>query len=239
MTTPPVPGIPPQGTPYATPQAAPPQGNPYAAHPQPAPQAWPPAGQQGGVPQANPYDAHANPYGAQPQPYGQAQPYGAQAQPYGAQPQPYAAPAPPYGAQAPAYGAQPAAPSMCRFCGGSPAADVTFRAHRGLLIMMTFRKMDGPMCFTCGLAVYRELTTHTLWQGWWSPFSLFIFTPFTLLWNLVAVRKVKRLAAPGPGQLGPRFDPGVPVHRRPLAYVALVPVLWILFLIVSGLTGGS
>lgn len=228
MTTPPVPGIPPQGNPYATPQAAPPQGNPYAARPQAAPQAWPPAGQQIGVPQANPYGAQPHSYGTQPQ----AQPYGTQAQPPGA-------PGYPYGAQAPAYGIQPGAPAMCRFCGGSPAADVTFRAHRGLLILMTFRKMDGPMCMTCGLAVYRTLTTHTLWQGWWSPFSLFIFTPFTLVWNLVAVRKVKRLPAPGPGQLGPRFDPGVPVHRRPLAYVALVPVLWILFLIVSGLTGGA
>ncbi|MBX9395108.1 hypothetical protein K4749_16255 [Streptomyces sp. TRM72054] len=126
---------------------------------------------------------------------------------------------------------------MCRFCGGSPAADVTFRAHRGLVILMGFRKTDGPMCFTCGLAVYRAYTTHTLCVGWWSPLSLFVFAPLTLVRNVLAVRRVKRLPAPGPGTLGPRYDPGVPVHRRPRAYVALVPVLWVLFMIVTGLSG--
>ncbi|MFI6933112.1 DUF6508 domain-containing protein [Streptomyces sp. NPDC050287] len=129
-------------------------------------------------------------------------------------------------------------PPMCRFCGGSPAADVTFRAHRGLVVFMGFKRMDGPMCMTCGLAVYRSLTTHTLCVGWWSPFSLFVFAPLTLVRNLLAVRKVKQLPPPGPGMLGPRYDPGVPVHRRPRAYVAFVPVLWVLFMIVTGLSGG-
>ncbi|WP_053669046.1 DUF6508 domain-containing protein [Streptomyces sp. NRRL B-1140] len=127
---------------------------------------------------------------------------------------------------------------MCRFCGGSPAADVAFRAHRGLVVLMGFRKTDGPMCMTCGLAVYRALTTHTLAWGWWSPLSLFVFAPLTLVRNALAVRKVKRLPAPGPGTLGPRYDPGVPVRRRPRAYIALVPVLWVLFMIVTGLSGG-
>ncbi|MBR8641670.1 hypothetical protein KEF29_25935 [Streptomyces tuirus] len=127
---------------------------------------------------------------------------------------------------------------MCRFCGGSPAADVAFRAHRGLVVLMGFRRTDGPMCLTCGLAVYRALTTHTLAWGWWSPLSLFVFAPLTLVRNALAVRKVKRLPAPGPGTLGPRYDPGVPVRRRPRAYIALVPVLWVLFMIVTGLSGG-
>ncbi len=130
-------------------------------------------------------------------------------------------------------------PPMCRFCGGSPAADVAFRAHRGLVILMGFRKTDGPMCLTCGLAVYRALTTHTLAWGWWSPLSLFVFGPLTLVRNLLAVRRVKRLSAPGPGMLGPRYDPGVPVRRRPRAYIALVPVLWVLFMIVTGLSAGA
>ncbi|MFB6850573.1 DUF6508 domain-containing protein [Streptomyces sp. NPDC056373] len=127
---------------------------------------------------------------------------------------------------------------MCRFCGGSPAADVAFRAHRGLVVLMGFRKTDGPMCMTCGLAVYRALTTHTLAWGWWSPLSLFLFAPLTLVRNALAVRKVKRLPAPGPGTLGPRYDPGVPVRRRPRAYIALIPALWVLFMIVTGLSGG-
>jgi hypothetical protein len=127
---------------------------------------------------------------------------------------------------------------MCRFCGGSPAADVAFRAHRGLVVLMGFRRTDGPMCMTCGLAVYRALTTHTLAWGWWSPLSLFVFAPLTLVRNALAVRNVKRLPAPGPGTLGPRYDPGVPVRRRPRAYIALIPVLWVLFMIVTGLSGG-
>lgn len=127
---------------------------------------------------------------------------------------------------------------MCRFCGGSPAADVAFRAHRGLVVLMGFRKTDGPMCMTCGLAVYRALTTHTLAWGWWSPLSLFLFAPLTLVRNVLAVRKVKELPAPGPGTLGPRYDPGVPVRRRPRAYIALLPALWVLFMIVTGLSGG-
>ncbi|WP_217243203.1 DUF6508 domain-containing protein [Streptomyces sp. AC555_RSS877] len=130
-------------------------------------------------------------------------------------------------------------PPMCRFCGGSPAADVSFRAHRGLVILMGFRKTAGSMCLTCGLAVFRALTTHTLAWGWWSPLSLFVFGPLTLVRNLLAVRKVKRLSAPGPGMLGPRYDPGVPVRRRPRAYIALVPVLWVLFMIVTGLSAGA
>ncbi|WP_369195644.1 DUF6508 domain-containing protein [Streptomyces djakartensis] len=127
---------------------------------------------------------------------------------------------------------------MCRFCGGSPAVDVAFRAHRGLVLLLGFRRTDGPMCLTCGLAVYRALTAHTLAWGWWSPLSLFLFAPLTLVRNVLAVRKVKRLPAPGPGTLGPRYDPGVPVRRRPRAYIALIPVLWVLFLAVTGLSRG-
>ncbi len=152
--------------------------------------------------------------------------------------QPPASPAPPHLAEQPPAAPQPT-PPMCRFCGGSPAAEVTFRGHRGLLVLMGWRRTAGPMCLTCGLAMYRALTTHTLAWGWWSPFSLFLFAPLTLIRNRLAVRKVQRLPPPGPGMLGPRYDPGVPIHRRPRAYVALVPVLWVLFLIVAGLSGGA
>ncbi|MFJ8508710.1 hypothetical protein [Streptomyces avermitilis] len=199
---------------------------PPAPNPQPHP-----------YPQPNPH-LQANPY-AQPQ----ANPYAQQ----GGHPQApgYAAPgygAPGYGAVPPQAGPQWGAPYgagaylSCKFCGGAPAVDVTFRAHRGLLILMSFQKLSGPMCATCGLGVQRAMTTQTLWQGWWSPFSLFLFTPFTLVWNLIARGKVKKLQPPPPGQHGQQVDPGEPVHRRGLAYVALVPVLWICFMIAQGLT---
>ncbi|GAA0499509.1 hypothetical protein [Streptomyces olivaceiscleroticus] len=144
----------------------------------------------------------------------------------------------PYGyPQQAAYGVPPqGGPQACRFCGGMPAARVTFRAHQGFLILMRFQKYDGPMCGNCGIAVYRTMMTATLCQGWWSPFSLFIFTPFTIIWNLIARGKVSKLPHPAPGQHGQQADPGKPVHQRPLAYVALIPVLWICFLIFQGIT---
>jgi hypothetical protein len=133
----------------------------------------------------------------------------------------------------------PQAPVRCRYCGGSPAVDVSFRAHRGLLLLLGFRRMDGPMCRMCGLGVHRALTTHTLCWGWWSPLSLVLFGPLTLVRNLLAVRRVERLAQPGPGLLGRRFDPGLPVHRRPRAYVALIPLVWVVCLIVAAVRAGG
>lgn len=179
------------------------------------------------TPQGNPYATPAGQFGlAQPQVGGHQAPYGVpqQGTPYGI-PQ-YA---PQHGGSQPGYEA-------CRFCGGVPAARVTFRAHQGFLILMRFRKYDGPMCGNCGTAVYRTMTTATLWQGWWSPLSLFLFTPFTVIWNLVARRKVSNLPLPVPGQRGTRADPGKPVHQRPLAYIGLIPALWISVMIFHGLS---
>jgi hypothetical protein len=48
------------------------------------------------------------------------------------------------------------------------------------------------------MQVYKKLTTETLWQGWWSPLSLVLFTPVTLLWNVIASARVKKLQAPAP-----------------------------------------
>lgn len=114
-----------------------------------------------------------------------------------------------------------------------------FRAHQALLLVMRSKKTAGPVCRTCGLALYRTLTTYTLWQGWWSPFSLFLFAPYALVRNVLAARHVRKLPAPGPSATGARYDPGVPVRRRPLAYVGLVPVLWVTGMIVYGLAGGA
>jgi hypothetical protein len=131
------------------------------------------------------------------------------------------------------------APTLCRYCGGSPAVDVAFRAHLGLLVFLRFRRMDGPVCRMCGLGLHRGFTTYTLCWGWWSPLSLVLFGPLTLVRNVLAARKVERLADPGPGIAGRRFDPGLPLHRRPLAYVALVPVAWVLCLIAAVVCGGG
>ncbi|MER7400289.1 hypothetical protein ABT381_32800 [Streptomyces sp. NPDC000151] len=234
----------------ATPEASAAAGRTtqYAARPLPHdtgnPITTPPPTQPPQQPSANPYAQQPGPpqtgqpqYGMPPAPYGMSpQPqYGMPPAPYGMSPQggqPYGQP------QQGPYGAPQPGPEGCRFCGGGPAARVTFRAHQGFLILMRFQKYDGPMCGNCGIAVYRTMMTATLWQGWWSPFSLFLFTPFTVIWNLVARRKVSKLPAPAPGQHGRQADPGKPVHQRPLAYIALIPVLWICFMIFQGIAQG-
>ncbi|WP_329155811.1 hypothetical protein OIU91_41265 (plasmid) [Streptomyces sp. NBC_01456] len=150
------------------------------------------------------------------------------------QPSSFGPPNPSYGApagmQAPAHpGAtawQPGAP-ICRNCGAQPAVAVTVRAHQGLLIVMRFHKLDGPFCKACGTAVVRQLTTNTLGLGWWSPLSLVIFTPFTLIWNLVVSHKLAALPQPGPALPGAsRLQEGKPVLRRPMAYLAIAPLIW-------------
>lgn len=150
----------------------------------------------------------------------------------------------PFAAHQPGYAPQPGhahpappPPPPCQFCGAHPAAHVTFRAHQGLLIMTKFQKVEGMMCRTCGEAVYRTTQGRTLWQGWWSPFSLFLFTPGTLVWNLFAHRKAQRITPPQTGHLG--LDPGKPLHRRPLSYAAMLPAGWILYLIATLISTSS
>lgn len=165
-----------------------------------------------------------NPYSGAPvpsqNPYAQPAAPGQPPQPQHPQHPQYAAPYA-YG-QAPA----PAAARGCRNCGAPEAADFAVRAHVGVLILMRFHRLDGPFCRQCGRALVRIMTTKTLCQGWWSPFSLVFFTPFTLIWNLIASVKFGKLplSAPAPGRQP--LDEGPPVHARPLAYVAILPLLW-------------
>lgn len=145
----------------------------------------------------------------------------------------YAAPGSPGAAQVPAHPGT----SACRLCGAQPAAQIAVRAHQGLLLMMRFHKIDGPFCRPCGTAAVRELTAKTLWQGWWSPFSLVFFSPFTLVWNLVASRKLTALPPPGPTAPGAtRLQGGKPVHQRPMAYVAIIPLVWAVWFITDMIT---
>ncbi|RAG81034.1 hypothetical protein DN069_34955 [Streptacidiphilus pinicola] len=210
-------------------------------------------------PPGNPYGA-PNPYG-QPDPYGQPNPYG-QPQPqnpygdaipqqggYGFPQQPGMAPPygqpmdqPPMGQQAPMGQAGWSQPNglNCRFCGGSPAVDVTVRAHRGMIWLMTFRSLRGPFCRTCGTAAVRDMSGQTLWQGWWGIGSAFI-TPITLLINLVSYNKIKALPEPAYRQ-GPPMDPGKPLMQRPQAAGFLVPavaILAVVVLVIAGLASGS
>ncbi|MET7419387.1 hypothetical protein [Dactylosporangium sp. NPDC005555] len=131
----------------------------------------------------------------------------------------------------------------CRFCSNVPTAKTKFRGHRGLIIAMQFRHVDGPFCRDCGLATFRELTSKTLIQGWYSYGSFFI-APFIVLWNLINRGKVASLAPPQPSPYGGAqrpMDPGRPLMARPASIIGVfVPFILIVALItVIALTSDS
>ncbi|MFD8581065.1 hypothetical protein ACFV1H_37705 [Streptomyces virginiae] len=125
------------------------------------------------------------------------------------------------------YGAYAAHPQPgrygCSLCGSWPAAPATVRGHQGLIVLARFLSRRGPFCRDCGLATYRGMSSDTLWQGWWSPVSLFV-TPVTLLMNLGPRAAFRRLAPPA-GGFRPPLDPGKPLWRRAPALLFLMPVL--------------
>jgi hypothetical protein len=131
----------------------------------------------------------------------------------------------------------PAQLLVCRICGCAPAAKVTFRGHRGLILLMQFLSMSGPFCRDCGLATFRRMTSSTMLQGWWGLASFFI-TPITILINLVLRYRVANLGPPQrvPGVVGALspypLDPGKPVLARPQAIAAFVVLLVLVVLVI-------
>jgi hypothetical protein len=188
---------------------------------------YPPAGQPPqGYPQPG-YGQRGNP----PQGYAQQQGYAPQ-QGYGV-PSPY-----------PSANAYPAPGVLaCRFCGSVPAAEVTFRGHQGMIVLMRFLHMKGPYCRDCGLSTFRRMTERTLIQGWWG-YGSSIITPITVLINLIRRDKVASLAPPQrhpalAGQLPAPMDPGPPLLARPMALVGLaIPVVLLMIVILVAVTGG-
>jgi len=112
--------------------------------------------------------------------------------------------------------------SICRFCGSVPAVQATVRGHQGLLIMMRFLKLEGPFCRSCGIATYRDMTTKSLWQGWWG-FASFIINPITMLVNLPTRAKFGKLPEPVPGAPGQPMNVGKPLFKRPAIVMLLIP----------------
>ncbi|MFF7181625.1 hypothetical protein [Streptomyces sp. NPDC008121] len=100
----------------------------------------------------------------------------------------------------------------------------------------------GSFCRTCGLSVYRQMTSDTLVTGWWGLFSLFV-TPFVVLGNVLGARAALRRLPEPYGAARPPLDPGRRVLRRapamliltPIALLALaVPTLLVVGLLSSG-----
>ncbi|GHH25824.1 hypothetical protein [Streptomyces rubradiris] len=135
---------------------------------------------------------------------------------------------------------QPAATApSCTVCGVTPAAPVTVRAHQGFIVVMRWQRVTGPLCGLCGIALVREMSTKTLWQGWWGIGSLTIGAPFALLANLRAYRKLRRLQPAVPLHGTRQVPLGRPVLHRPLAYVALVPLIWAIVMLTYAITSTS
>jgi hypothetical protein len=134
---------------------------------------------------------------------------------------------------------RPGEPLACRQCGVRPAAAVTIRAHRGFILAMRWQHISGPFCGLCGIALVRNMTARTLWQGWWGVASLIVGTPFSLVSNLLAYRKLRLLqpAVPAPGKR--QIPLGKPVLHRPASYVALIPLIWAAVVLTHVITSAS
>ncbi|MEV0457520.1 hypothetical protein [Catellatospora methionotrophica] len=114
----------------------------------------------------------------------------------------------------------------CQNCGCSPAAEMTFRGHRGMIVVMQFLKERGTYCRSCGLAIFRTMTSRTLVQGWWG-WASFLITPFILLMNLFGRRKLNTLTDPVPapdGSSGMPWNPGKPIYQRATIVGLLIPL---------------
>ena len=220
--------------PFVTTSPPQPPQNPYPGQPAgygPPPQQFPqytqPEQQQPGQypgQQPGQQQFHGQPYQQAPQQQAQF-PQGQ----YPAQPQ--------FGQSFPQQGAQqsfaPQGQMTCRFCGGYPAVEATVRGHQGMIILMRFLKLQGPFCRTCGIASVRDMTSKSLWQGWWGIGSS-IINPITMLLNIGPMQKFKRLPEPQPGP-GRPMDPGKPLFQRPAMLMLLLPIAVIALIVVGNL----
>jgi hypothetical protein len=193
------------GQPYGQPGQPGQQQYGDQSYQQPYPQA--PGQQQGPGPQQGQYPQDQYPGQQQPQ-FGQSFPQGQQA-------------------------FAPQGQMVCRFCGGYPAVDATVRGHQGMIILMRFLKLRGPFCRTCGVASVRDMTSKSLWQGWWGVGSS-IINPITMLMNIGPMQKFKSLPEPQPGP-GRPMDPGKPLFQRPAMLMLLVPFVVIGLIIFANL----
>jgi hypothetical protein len=118
----------------------------------------------------------------------------------------------------------------CRLCGSAPAAEVSFHQHVGMVLLMQARSRPGPYCRCCGIATFRDLQNRTLLTGWWGVLSLLVFGWVTPLRNLLALRRVRRLAPPvrDPAVISPLpapLPPGRPLWMRLGPVVALAVLI--------------
>ena len=108
----------------------------------------------------------------------------------------------------------------CRHCEGQPAADVEFRAVRGVLRSYHREDLPGPWCLECGEATYRSAMNRTFLGAWWGNRS-FVGGIAAVRANRKARRVTAALSAPERTADSPApKDPGRPLWRRSGAVVA-------------------
>jgi len=146
----------------------------------------------------------------------------------------------------PAYGANPYAAATpysqaaavqqmpsngCMQCGATPAAQVTFHGHRGMLILQRFLTYRGQWCRDCGVAKFREVQHDTMLLGWWGFISFFV-TGFNLIQNTLELGKVTKLGTPS-GRLRAALPPRGTVFLTPGFGVMALLVAYLAYRIVS------
>ncbi|HEX6489529.1 MAG TPA: hypothetical protein VF137_11760 [Candidatus Dormibacteraeota bacterium] len=116
----------------------------------------------------------------------------------------------------------PAVLGGCQVCGSTPAAEVNFRQHIGMILFWQNRRRGGRLCRDCAIAVFRRQMDLTLMTGWWGLLSGTILNPYTIVYNLVNRFRVSRWPHTLTTQPGFKaLDKGRPVFLRPGLLVAL------------------
>src|SRR5215472_761760 len=110
----------------------------------------------------------------------------------------------------------PPKPGVCRVCGATPAQQVFFRQHIGIVLVWINRRYGGWLCRTCATGLFRRTMSNTLLTGWWGLLSAFLINPITIVYNLVERFRVSRMTEPVLGDPTRKpMDPGRPVFLRP------------------------
>jgi hypothetical protein len=64
-------------------------------------------------------------------------------------------------------------PDECVMCGTTPAVTVRLRSQTGKVLLRSVRWIESPLCYNCGIAMFRALTNRTLYAGWWGIIAFF------------------------------------------------------------------
>jgi hypothetical protein len=88
------------------------------------------------------------------------------------------------------------AETACQSCGRGPARRLVIRRHVGMIFLQRFVRIEPTLCRDCGTRMILRYTGRTLVQGWWGLISMVFANPFTIVMNLVALVRARRLTPP-------------------------------------------